>query len=127
MREGVSLRSLEQVSPLHLYVEESDKAFEKLKKDVAYQVVFAYIKSTKNHDFGINFSNNAMQQTQNSVQQYANFSSQVQNSQTNPNQDVTQSDAYKQLAMMMLEKQKEAQATPRVASQNINTQNDQAK
>ncbi len=48
LREGVSLRSLEQVSPLHLYVEESDKAFEKLKVDVAYQVVFAYISSHNN-------------------------------------------------------------------------------
>ena len=118
------------MSPLHLYVEESDKAFEKLKKDVAYQVVFAYIKSTKNKGFGINVSNNAMQQTQNSVQQYANLSSQVQSKQTNQNQDVTQSDAYKQLAMMMLEKQKEAQATTNVATanqNNIQIQNDQAK
>ncbi|MBO7085128.1 hypothetical protein J6W20_04435 [bacterium] len=125
MREGVSLRSLEQVSPLHLYVEESDKAFEKLKKDVAYQVIFAYIKSTKNRGFGINVSNNAMQQTQNSVQQYANLSSQVQKQQNNDEaQQAAQSDAYKQLAMMMLEKQKEAQVVNSVSSQIESSQND---
>lgn len=116
---------MEQVSPLHLYVEESDKAFEKLKKDVAYQVIFAYIKSTKNRGFGINVSNNAMQQTQNSVQQYANLSSQVQKQQNNDEaQQAAQSDAYKQLAMMMLEKQKEAQVVNSVSSQIESSQND---
>ena len=130
IREGVSLRSLEQVSPLHLYVEESDKAFEKLKKDVAYQVVFAYIKSTKNRSFGINLSNNAMQQTQNSVQQYANLSSQAQTNQNNEQaQEAIQSDAYKQLAMMMLEKQKEAQVNATVSgavTPTVESSHDQA-
>ena len=122
---------MEQVSPLHLYVEESDKAFEKLKKDVAYQVVFAYIKSTKNRGFGLNVSNSAMQQTQNSVQQYAKLSSQAQSKQNNEQiEEATQSDAYKQLAMMMLEKQKEVQANTSVTSSSVPTvssSNDQTK
>jgi preprotein translocase subunit SecA len=35
IREGVSLRSLEQRSPLNIYVEEADKQFENLKLSVA--------------------------------------------------------------------------------------------
>lgn len=36
VREGVSLRSFEQRSPLNIYVEEADKHFNEMKNDIAY-------------------------------------------------------------------------------------------
>lgn len=39
VREGVTLRSLEQRSPLNIYVDEVDKHFETLKKNVAHNVI----------------------------------------------------------------------------------------
>ena len=39
LREGVYLRSLEQRSPLNIYVDEADKHFEEAKKNVAHAVV----------------------------------------------------------------------------------------
>ncbi|MCQ2789848.1 MAG: hypothetical protein MJ229_05670 [bacterium] len=41
IREGVTLRSLEQKSPLNIYVEEADKHFEILKKNVAHKVIIS--------------------------------------------------------------------------------------
>ncbi|MCQ3907841.1 MAG: hypothetical protein MJ219_03845 [Mycoplasmoidaceae bacterium] len=41
IREGVTLRSLEQKSPLNIYVEEADKHFSKLKQNVAHKVVIS--------------------------------------------------------------------------------------
>ncbi|MBQ0045321.1 MAG: preprotein translocase subunit SecA [Mycoplasma sp.] len=41
IREGVTLRSLEQKSPLNIYVEEADKHFTTLKKNVAHKVVIS--------------------------------------------------------------------------------------
>jgi len=41
IREGVTLRSLEQKSPLNIYVEEADKHFNTLKKNVAHKVVIS--------------------------------------------------------------------------------------
>ena len=40
VREGVNLRSLEQRSPLNIYVEEADKHFEDMKQKVAHATVF---------------------------------------------------------------------------------------
>lgn len=40
VREGVSLRSLEQRSPLNIYVEEADKHFIEMKKKVALNVIY---------------------------------------------------------------------------------------
>jgi hypothetical protein len=42
VREGVSLRSLEQRSPLNIYVEEADKNFTQLKKNVAIGSVTSF-------------------------------------------------------------------------------------
>lgn len=39
IREGVNLRAYEQKAPLNIYVEDSDKLFEKLKHDVAWKTV----------------------------------------------------------------------------------------
>ena len=39
LREGVSLRSLEQKSPLNIYVDEGDAFFTELKKNVAHNVI----------------------------------------------------------------------------------------
>lgn len=39
IREGVQLRSLEQRSPLNIYVEEADWNFNEMKKNIAHQVV----------------------------------------------------------------------------------------
>ncbi len=41
IREGVQLRSLEQRSPLNIYVEEADWNFNEMKKNVAHQVVIS--------------------------------------------------------------------------------------
>ena len=41
IREGVSLRSLEQRSPLNIYVEEAEKHFDILKKNTAHKVVLS--------------------------------------------------------------------------------------
>ncbi|MCQ3915560.1 MAG: hypothetical protein MJ195_02280 [Mycoplasmoidaceae bacterium] len=41
IREGVTLRSLEQKSPLNIYVEEADQHFNTLKKNVAHKVVIS--------------------------------------------------------------------------------------
>jgi preprotein translocase subunit SecA len=41
IREGVSLRSLEQRSPLNIYVEEAEKRFDILKKNTAHKVVLS--------------------------------------------------------------------------------------
>jgi len=41
IREGVTLRSLEQKSPLNIYVEEADKHFNLLKKNVAHKVIIS--------------------------------------------------------------------------------------
>ncbi|MCQ2747834.1 MAG: hypothetical protein MJ223_00935 [Mycoplasmoidaceae bacterium] len=41
IREGVILRSLEQKSPLNIYVEEADRRFEILKRNVAHKVVIS--------------------------------------------------------------------------------------
>lgn len=41
IREGVTLRSLEQRSPLNIYVEEADKYFTHLKNNVAHKVIIA--------------------------------------------------------------------------------------
>lgn len=41
IREGVTLRSLEQKSPLNIYVEEADKHFNILKNNVAHKVVIS--------------------------------------------------------------------------------------
>ena len=41
IREGVTLRSLEQKSPLNIYVEEADRHFTTLKKNVAHKVVIS--------------------------------------------------------------------------------------
>ncbi len=41
IREGVTLRSLEQKSPLNIYVEEADQHFETLKKNVAHKVIIS--------------------------------------------------------------------------------------
>ncbi|MCQ2956388.1 MAG: hypothetical protein MJ233_00495 [Mycoplasmoidaceae bacterium] len=41
IREGVTLRSLEQKSPLNIYVEEADKHFNTLKNNVAHKVVIS--------------------------------------------------------------------------------------
>ena len=41
IREGVSLRSLEQRSPLNIYVEEAEKRFNILKKNTAHKVVLS--------------------------------------------------------------------------------------
>jgi preprotein translocase subunit SecA len=42
IREGVTLRSLEQTSPLNIYVEEADKNFTKLKTDIAVNSVSSF-------------------------------------------------------------------------------------
>ncbi len=39
IREGVQLRSLEQRSPLNIYVEEADWNFNEMKKNIAHQVI----------------------------------------------------------------------------------------
>lgn len=39
IREGVSLRSLEQKSPLNIYTEEADKHFNLMKKNVAHKII----------------------------------------------------------------------------------------
>lgn len=39
VREGVNLRSLEQRSPLNIYVEEADKHFEEMKQKVAHAAI----------------------------------------------------------------------------------------
>ncbi len=39
LREGVNLRSLEQRSPLNIYVDEADKHFNEMKRNVAHNVV----------------------------------------------------------------------------------------
>lgn len=44
IREGVTLRSLEQKSPLNIYVEEADKHFNTLKKNVAHKVIISIHK-----------------------------------------------------------------------------------
>jgi preprotein translocase subunit SecA len=44
IREGVSLRSLEQKSPLNIYIEESDNNFEALKLAVARNTIYAIHK-----------------------------------------------------------------------------------
>lgn len=41
VREGVQLRSLEQRSPLNIYVEEADWNFNEMKKNVAHQVIIS--------------------------------------------------------------------------------------
>jgi preprotein translocase subunit SecA len=41
IREGVTLRSLEQRSPLNIYVDDADKNFSQMKKNVAHQCVMA--------------------------------------------------------------------------------------
>ncbi|MCQ3908525.1 MAG: hypothetical protein MJ200_03080 [Mycoplasmoidaceae bacterium] len=41
IREGVTLRSLEQKSPLNIYVEEADRHFDTLKRNVAHKVVIS--------------------------------------------------------------------------------------
>jgi preprotein translocase subunit SecA len=41
IREGVSLRSLEQKSPLHIYVGEADKNFDEIKKSIARSCILA--------------------------------------------------------------------------------------
>ena len=41
IREGVSLRSLEQRSPLNIYVEDADKNFALMTKNVAHQVIIS--------------------------------------------------------------------------------------
>ena len=41
IREGVSLRSLEQRSPLNIYVEDADKNFGTMTKNVAHQVIIS--------------------------------------------------------------------------------------
>lgn len=41
IREGVQLRSLEQRSPLNIYVEEADASFNEMKKNVAHQVIIS--------------------------------------------------------------------------------------
>ena len=41
IREGVTLRSLEQKSPLNIYVEEADKHFDRLKQNVAHKVIIS--------------------------------------------------------------------------------------
>lgn len=41
IREGVSLRSLEQRSPLHIYVEEADKNFNMIRKNIAHQAIIS--------------------------------------------------------------------------------------
>jgi len=41
IREGVTLRSLEQKSPLHIYVEEADKHFENMRVAIARNSVIS--------------------------------------------------------------------------------------
>ena len=100
LREGVSLRSLEQVSPLHLYVEESDKAFEKLKKDVAYQTVFAFISNSQNSEIG--FNNLNIDDIKKAVEQYQQNQQKIEYKQE---ETQNKQDAKDILAMMMLEQQ----------------------
>ena len=113
LREGVSLRSLEQVSPLHLYVEESDKAFEKLKKDVAYQTVFAFISNSSNPE--INFNNLNIEDIKKAVEQYQQNEKSLEYKQEEAK---NKQDAKDVLAMMMLQQQ---------AKQEQNIQNEQQK
>ncbi|MDR0739929.1 MAG: preprotein translocase subunit SecA [Mycoplasmataceae bacterium] len=42
VREGVSLRSLEQRSPLNIYVEEADWHFNEMRKNVAHQIIISF-------------------------------------------------------------------------------------
>ncbi|MBQ5492302.1 MAG: preprotein translocase subunit SecA [Mycoplasmataceae bacterium] len=114
LREGVSLRSLEQVSPLHLYVEESDKAFEKLKKDVAYQTVFAFISQTSNSS---NINNLNIDSIKKSVEEYQQTQNLIQNKQDTTNKP----DAKDILAMMMLQQQNKQE------KEKENIKNDQQK
>lgn len=44
LREGVSLRSLEQRSPLNIYVSDGDKLFKKMRQNVAHQVIIVFHK-----------------------------------------------------------------------------------
>jgi preprotein translocase subunit SecA len=44
IREGVTLRSLEQRSPLNIYVEEADKFFTQMKHNISYRVITRYAK-----------------------------------------------------------------------------------
>jgi preprotein translocase subunit SecA len=39
IRESVSLRSLEQRSPLNIYVDEADKFFNEMKKNIAHAII----------------------------------------------------------------------------------------
>ncbi|WP_245576696.1 preprotein translocase subunit SecA [[Mycoplasma] imitans] len=56
LREGVSLRSLEQTSPLNIYVEEAKKLFDLMLNKVAKNVILAVcaiINPTKNVDINV--------------------------------------------------------------------------
>ncbi|MBQ5543653.1 MAG: hypothetical protein IIT97_01785, partial [Mycoplasmataceae bacterium] len=108
------LRSLEQVSPLHLYVEESDKAFEKLKKDVAYQTVFAFISQTSNSS---SINNLNIDSIKKAVEEYQQTQNLIQNKQDTTNKP----DAKDILAMMMLQQQNKQE------KEKENIKNDQQK
>ncbi len=44
IKEGVTLRSLEQKSPLNIYIHEADMFFDKLKKNIAHQTVISIFR-----------------------------------------------------------------------------------
>lgn len=58
IREGVNLRAYEQKAPLNIYVEDSDKLFEELKFNVAWQTVrsVGLINFVKRSDIEININ-----------------------------------------------------------------------
>lgn len=50
LREGVHLRSLEQRSPLNIYIEDGDNLFEKMKNDVVRDVILGLCKFSLPHE-----------------------------------------------------------------------------
>ena len=108
LREGVSLRSLEQVSPLHLYVEESDKAFEELKKEVAYKVIFALLslKIKQSEEDNSQYAE-TRENLEEDLKLFKKFKDEIkQITQSNISSEEALLSSKEKLAKIMLEKQK---------------------
>ena len=87
IREGVNLRAYEQKAPLNIYVEDSDKLFEKLKHNVAWKTVCSIGKinyvhqdySDLNSEFIVN--DNEINENNNSID-FENFNESIPTDQT---------------------------------------------
>jgi preprotein translocase subunit SecA len=64
LREGVQLRSLEQTNPLNIYINDGDKLFENMNKNIRHQAIISLMRVK----IQVQKEQNEISQEQNEVQ-----------------------------------------------------------